>query len=88
MSKQCHSQLVEPVHQNETVSSMQSNSNKPKINIVWFKRDLRLSDHQPLCHAIEDGSPVLLLAFLEPSLMKAPQSDTRHWRFVYQSIQD
>ena len=67
---------------------MQSNSNKPKINIVWFKRDLRLSDHQPLCHAIEDGSPVLLLAFLEPSLMKAPQSDTRHWRFVYQSIQD
>ena len=67
---------------------MQQAGDKLKINIVWFKRDLRLSDHRPLCNAIEDGLPVLLITFIEPSLVRAPQSDTRHWRFVYQSVMD
>ena len=61
---------------------------KEKINIVWFKRDFRLNDHQPLCRAVNDGLPTLLIAFLEPSLIQAPQSDVRHWRFVVQSIKD
>lgn len=58
------------------------------INIVWFKRDLRLTDHAPLHHAILSQRPTLLLVFLEPSLMAAPESSTRHWRFVYESIQE
>ena len=58
------------------------------MNIVWFKRDFRLKDHEPLKCAIEEGKPLLLVAFLEPSLMNAPQSDIRHWRFVYQSVKD
>jgi deoxyribodipyrimidine photo-lyase len=58
------------------------------INIVWFKRDLRLSDHAPLKAAIEEGSPTLLLYFFEKNLIDAPQSDDRHWRFVYQSLED
>ena len=61
---------------------------KEKINIVWFKRDFRLSDHQPLCQAVNSGLPTLLIAFLEPSLMQAPQSDVRHWRFIVQSVKD
>ncbi len=59
-----------------------------KINLVWFKRDFRLHDHAPLKDAIEEGLPILLIAFLEPSLMQAPQSDNRHWRFVIQSVED
>ncbi len=59
---------------------------KQDIHIVWFKRDLRLIDHAPLCHAIDSGLPLILIAFLEPTLMAAPQSDVRHWRFVYQSV--
>ncbi len=31
------------------------------MNIVWFKRDLRLSDHAPLKAAIEDGESFLML---------------------------
>ncbi len=58
------------------------------MNIVWFKRDFRLQDHAPLQMALETDEVVLLLAFLEPSLMQAAQSDVRHWRFVYQSVQD
>ena len=61
---------------------------KQEINIVWFKRDFRLSDHAPLAAAIEEGKPLLLVAFLEPSLMNVAQSDIRHWRFVRQSISD
>ncbi len=56
--------------------------------MVWFKRDLRLQDHEPLKYAISNGIPVILMAFLEPSLIGQPQSDPRHWRFVVQSVDD
>lgn len=61
---------------------------KTPVNIVWFKRDLRLTDHQPLLRASEDSIPVLLLYFFEPSIMAAPDSDKRHWRFVQESLLD
>ncbi|MGQ9643778.1 MAG: deoxyribodipyrimidine photo-lyase/cryptochrome family protein, partial [Ignavibacterium sp.] len=61
---------------------------KQRINIVWFKRDLRLKDHLPLKTAIEDNLPILILYILEPSLIAAPYSDKRHWRFVVESIND
>ncbi len=61
---------------------------KTKINIVWFKRDLRLKDHLPLKTAIEQEKPLLLLYIFEPSLISAPYSDERHWRFVFESIDD
>ena len=59
-----------------------------KVNIVWFKRDLRLHDHEPLFEAIKDGLPIILLFCFEPSLVQAPQSSERHWRFVWQSLED
>jgi deoxyribodipyrimidine photo-lyase len=58
------------------------------INIVWFKKDLRLSDHAPLAHAMKGSLPLLLLHFFEPGLMEASDSDERHWRFIYESIED
>ena len=61
---------------------------KAPINIVWFKRDLRLRDHEPLALAQKAGLPVLLLYVFEPSVMAAPQYDERHWRFVQQSLGD
>jgi deoxyribodipyrimidine photo-lyase len=59
-----------------------------KISVVWLKRDLRLSDHQPLTEAIAAGFPILLLYCFEPSLLAAPQSSDRHWRFVCESLKD
>ncbi len=59
-----------------------------KIALVWFKRDLRLSDHEPLKAAIESGFPVLIIYVFEPSLVQAPQSDDRHLRFVWESLTD
>lgn len=61
---------------------------KTTVNIVWLKRDLRLRDHAPLAAAAADGKPVVLLYCFEPSLMAAPDSDERHWRFAYECVQD
>ena len=44
---------------------------KESINIVWFKRDLRVSDHAPLRTAALDKRPLLCVYLFEPSLMAA-----------------
>lgn len=64
------------------------NAVKQAINIVWFKRDLRLSDHQPLAEAAASSIPCLLLFNFEPLLLNDPHYSHRHWRFVYQSLCD
>lgn len=61
---------------------------KEKINIVWFKRDLRLHDHEPLKMACDSGIPTLLFYVFEPSVMQHYDSDIRHHRFVYESLID
>lgn len=61
---------------------------KEAINIVWFKRDLRFTDHEPLYRAQQENLPVLFLYFFEPTVMKYDDSDVRHWRFIYESLQD
>ena len=57
-------------------------------SVVWFKRDLRITDHAPLCAAQTAGIPFLLLYCFEPSVMRYEDADVRHWRFVYESLKD
>lgn len=64
------------------------NLEKQDIAIVWFKRDLRFTDHEPLYAAQKQKLPVLLVYCFEPSVMNYADSDARHWRFVYQSLQE
>ncbi|MEM9928805.1 MAG: FAD-binding domain-containing protein [Bacteroidota bacterium] len=61
---------------------------KRAINIVWLKRDLRLQDHAPIYAAAEAGIPALLLYCFEPGLVAHQDYADRHWRFVYESLQD
>jgi len=61
---------------------------KKTINIVWFKRDFRIIDNEALFYAHQSDLPLLLICFFEPSVMNYPDSDARHWRFIYQSIAD
>ncbi len=58
------------------------------INVVWLKRDLRLTDHQPLTQALSTKHPTVLLYIVEPLLLNNPHYSERHWRFVWQSLQD
>lgn len=62
---------------------------QPKdINIVWLKRDLRFTDHEPFFLAHQQQLPILIIYCFEPSVMAYADSDVRHWRFVYESLQD
>ena len=61
---------------------------KKEIVIVWLKRDLRFTDHEPMFTAQKQHLPVLLIYCFEPSIMQHDDSDIRHWRFVYQSLGD
>ena len=55
------------------------------LQLVWFKRDLRCSDHAPLLEAACCG-PVLPLYVVEPELWQQPDSATRHWLFIAESL--
>jgi deoxyribodipyrimidine photo-lyase len=55
------------------------------VQIVWFKRDLRVRDHRPLAEAARRG-PVLPLYVAEPSVIGAPDFSARHWTLIRQSL--
>jgi len=55
------------------------------IGVVWFKRDLRVSDHAPLVEAARSG-PALLMYVVEPSLLAQPETDPSHYRFIAECL--
>ena len=55
------------------------------LNIVWFKRDFRVTDHRPLVMAAECG-PVLPLYIVEPDFWAQPDASARQWAFAAESL--
>jgi deoxyribodipyrimidine photo-lyase len=55
------------------------------LNIVWYKRDLRIADHRPLAMAAQAG-PVLPLYIAEPALWALPDASARQWEFAAESL--
>ncbi|MEL7345606.1 MAG: deoxyribodipyrimidine photo-lyase, partial [Pseudomonadota bacterium] len=55
------------------------------MQIVWFKRDLRIEDHHALGQAAQRG-PVLPLYIVEPELWSQPDMAARHWAFIQESL--
>ena len=51
------------------------------MQLVWFKRDLRINDHEALTLAISKG-PILPLYILEPELFSQPDLSYRHYQFL------
>ena len=60
----------------------------PAVNVVWFKRDLRLRDHAALTEACQQSLPILPVYCMEPGLLDDVHYSLRHWRFIWQSIAD
>tara|TARA_Y100001935_G_scaffold254748_1_gene264834 strand:+ start:572 stop:2035 length:1464 start_codon:yes stop_codon:yes gene_type:complete len=50
------------------------------MNIVWFKRDLRIVDQPALAMAINHG-PIIPLVIIEPELWEQPDLSYRHFKF-------
>ena len=58
---------------------------KRPVQLVWFKRDLRVTDHACLASAAARG-PVLPLYIIEPDFWAEPDASARHWTFLRQSL--
>ena len=62
-------------------------SEKQKINLVWLRRDLRLSDNTALIKACEDGLPVLLLFVFDTLILdKLEKPRDLRVQFIHQSL--
>ena len=57
------------------------------MQVVWFKRDLRIEDHEPLLEASRHGR-VLPLYILEPELWQQPDMSQRHYAFLYECLHE
>lgn len=55
------------------------------LNVVWFKRDLRIVDHAPLAAAARAGR-VLPLYIAEPALWAQPDASGRQWAFAAECL--
>ena len=58
------------------------------MNIVWFKRDLRLFDNEAVFTAMKMGVKTLFLYVFEPSLMSDYHYSQRHFDFIKQSLEN
>ena len=62
---------------------------KSGVNIMWFRRDLRLSDNAALYHALKSGVPVLPLFIFDRNILDQLE-DTRDRRveFIHAALGD
>jgi len=56
------------------------------LQIVCFKRDLRVHDHEPMTPAAQRGQ-VLPLYIVEPELWRQPDMSPRQWAFWREGLQ-
>jgi deoxyribodipyrimidine photo-lyase len=57
------------------------------LQVVWFKRDLRVFDHRALVEASQRG-PVLCIYVLEDAYWQLAETSNRQWLFIRESLQD
>jgi deoxyribodipyrimidine photo-lyase len=56
-------------------------------NWVWFKRDLRVTDHRPLVESCRPG-PAAAFFIFEPSWLNHPTTSNHHLQFVVASLSE
>jgi deoxyribodipyrimidine photo-lyase len=57
------------------------------LQVVWFKRDLRVADHTALSAAAKHG-PVLPLYMAEPDYWALPDASARQWDFTAECLRE
>jgi deoxyribodipyrimidine photo-lyase len=61
--------------------------NKPKVNIFWFRRDLRLDDNTGLNHALRSTRPVLPVFIFDTDILDHLESkEDKRVQFIYNEI--
>jgi deoxyribodipyrimidine photo-lyase len=57
-----------------------------KINIFWFRRDLRLEDNTALIKALESGLPVLTVFIFDTNIIDELQPDDPRISFIHETL--
>ncbi len=57
------------------------------INLVWFKKDLRICDNEALSQGLKAGK-IIPIFVIEPSLWALPDHSSRQWEFVRECLID
>jgi deoxyribodipyrimidine photo-lyase len=57
-----------------------------KINIFWFRRDLRLEDNTALEHALSEDLPVLLIYIFDTTIIDELPPDDPRITFIYDTL--
>lgn len=62
---------------------------KQKVNICWFRRDLRLHDHAALYHALKDALPVVPVFIFDKAILdQIEDKNDRRVEFIHHAITD
>jgi deoxyribodipyrimidine photo-lyase len=61
-------------------------SSTEKINIFWFRRDLRLEDNTALNSALSSGLPVLPVFIFDTNILEELSSDDARVSFIHESL--
>ncbi len=56
------------------------------VTLVWFKRDLRITDHAALARA--GAAPVVAVYVVEPDYWALPDTSARQWAFTSECLED
>ena len=54
--------------------------------IVWFRRDLRVSDHTALHRAAQTGAPVVPVFVFDPAILGAKDTGSRRTAFLLEAL--
>ncbi|MFC6859691.1 cryptochrome/photolyase family protein [Zunongwangia atlantica] len=61
---------------------------KDKINIFWFRRDLRLDDNVGFLAALKEKHPVLPIFIFDPEILDSLPEDDARVTFIFETLQD
>lgn len=61
---------------------------KDRINIMWFRRDLRLHDNTALFHALSNPTPVLPLFIFDTDITHELKEDDARINFIYLTLKN
>ncbi len=62
---------------------------KPKVNIIWFRRDLRLTDNAALYHALKNNHPVVPIFIFDRNILdKLDDKSDRRVEFIHAALQE
>jgi deoxyribodipyrimidine photo-lyase len=61
----------------------------PEINIIWFRRDLRLNDHAALYHALKSGKRVVPIFIFDKNILdRLEDKQDRRVAFIHAALRE